>query len=342
MSGSLRFSTMHDVVAHINKNMDSKEELTRCIDSLLRRVGGTFEAVRKGSCRQNRRQLVKEGGTTLILDILARYNTEELLIETCCSVLVRIANLPDDEGSSHTESMLQLGARTIIDECMANTKDDKGLVRPGTQKFSDQLNLRGGPSAVRDIRRQILALEFIRTQDLVQSAYPKYQRKVEQPSADVAYNVKTKKGPEAEMVDWLYTLDYEAFVKQVVAHMNCYKTVLAVQEAGNEAFFEYARCTTDVMPCIKFDGCGAVIRSFDLFPDTPRVIWKASNSVTEMCLQHLALASELGKQGVVQRLVSAWDKMLDANDFAVQQQIVWAIGGLARIPTNVERFKTEG
>jgi hypothetical protein len=283
--------------------------------------------------------MVKQGFIELIIDIMARYSSEELLCGVSCKVLFYIGSLPD----SPVEQMLQLGARALLDEVMENNKDDKGQVRPDINQFNEMLNKLGGTSAVRDIRRQILALEFVKTQTLLKDAYgDKYQRKEEQASADVAYNIKIKKGPEAVLVDWLYTLDYNQCIHTIVDHMERYKAVRAVQEAGCEAFYEYATSAVDVIPCIKGGGCKSICNAFDYFPDSPRLLWKACNAVNEMSLRHNPLAAELGKQGVIKRLVKAWEKMIDANDSAVQQQIIWALGALAKLPVNMERFKTDG
>ena len=280
----------------------------------------------------------------LIIDIMQKYHDEEILIRSCCRVLYNIALLADKIlPTPPAETMLQLGARALLDECMEANRDNKGEVPPDIQLLNNILNQKGGQSAVRDIRRQILALEFVKTQSLLKDAYgDKYKRKEEQKSADVAYNMKVKKGPEASLVDWLYTLDYSQCIATIVEHMGRYKTVLSVQEAGCESFYEYARSAVDVLPCIKGGGCEALRNSFDYFPTSPRLIWKAANAVNEMSLQHQALASELGKVGVIKRLVVVWEKMMDANDAAVLQQIIWAFGALARIDNNIERFKKEG
>ena len=68
--------------------------------------------------------------------------------------------------------------------------------------------------------------------------------------------------------------------------MSRYKAVLSVQEAGCEAFYEYARSAVDVIPCIKGGGCKSIVQAFDYFPDSPRLIWKACNAVNEMSLHH--------------------------------------------------------
>jgi hypothetical protein len=336
---SVRTLSLSDVMAKINKNMDSKEDLLSLMDSLRRRAGGTFAILRPKSCKRNRLAMVKQGYIPLIVDIMHKYVNEELLVGSSCKVLFYLGSLPD----SPVEDMLQLGARALVDEIMETNRDDKGNVRPEISQFNTMLNKLGGTSAVRDIRRQILALEFVKTQTLLKDAYgDRYERKPEQKPADVAYNVAIKKGPEASLVDWLYTLDYAQCIGIIVEHMSRYKAVLSVQEAGCEAFYEYARSAVDVIPCIKGGGCKSIVQAFDYFPDSPRLIWKACNAVNEMSLHHNVLAAELGKNGVIKRLVAAWEKMMDTNDSAVQQQIIWALGALAHVPINMERFKTDG
>ena len=336
--------SVSEILSKINKNMDSKEDLLPLLDSLGRRTGGAFQWARKKSIRTNVVTCVKMDFIELIIDIMQKYHDEEILIRSCCRVLYNISFLPDTVMPiPPTETMLQLGARALLDECMEANRDDKGEVPLDIKLFNNILNQKGGQSAVRDIRRQILALEFVKTQSLLKDAYgDKYKRKEEQKSADVAYNIKVKKGPEASLVDWLYTLDYSQCIATIVDHMGRYKDVLSVQEAGCESFYEYGRSAVDVIPCIKGGGCEALRNSFDYFPTSSRLIWKAATAVNEMCLQHQALASELGKVGVVKRLVVAWEKMMDANDAAVLQQIIWALGALARIDNNIERFKQEG
>ena len=69
---SLRTLTLADVMVKMNKEMDQKDDLLLCMDSLRRRVGGTFEIIRPKSCRRNRIQMVKQGFIELIIDIMAR------------------------------------------------------------------------------------------------------------------------------------------------------------------------------------------------------------------------------------------------------------------------------
>ena len=157
---SVRTLSLSDVMAKINKNMDSKEDLLLLMDSLRRRAGGTFAILRPKSCKRNRLAMVKQGYIPLIVDIMHKYVNEELLVGSSCKVLFYLGSLPD----SPVEDMLQLGARALVDEIMETNRDDKGNVRPEISQFNTMLNKLGGTSAVRDIRRQILALEFVKTQ----------------------------------------------------------------------------------------------------------------------------------------------------------------------------------
>lgn len=83
-----------------------------------------------------------------------------------------------------------------------------------------------------------------------------------------------KHGDEHDMLTWLYTLDYQKVTVTIAAHMSRYHSELPVQEAGCEAWQEYAATATDLRPVLTSGGCGAVVKALDKFKTKRRLVWK--------------------------------------------------------------------
>ena len=87
---------------------------------------------------------------------------------------------------------------------------------------------------------------------------------------------KMKHGDEHDMLTWLYTLDYQKVTVTIAAHMSRYHSELSVQEAGCEAWQEYAATATDLRPVLTSGGCGAVVKALEKFKAKRRLVWKVT------------------------------------------------------------------
>ena len=159
-------------------------------------------------------------------------------------------------------------------------------------------------------------------------------------SADPEFNenLKKKKGDEAEMLDWLYSLDYQKVTVIIVQHMKRYAHEKEVAECGVECWQEFARTAVDVKPIMTSGGCKTIVEALKTFKKEESVVWRACACIYEMC-KHELLCSELGKSGIIPHMVEAYNFFDGQHD--MQQQVsrggrieIWS---LANFPSSSGR-----
>merc|ERR1719446_1542792 len=128
--------------------------------------------------------------------------------------------------------------------------------------------MKGVKVACKELRRIIVSLEYIKNQTLIDEMLGstavkgknKQESVEEMLGADPEFNenLKKKKGDEADMLDWLYSLDYQKVTVIIVQHMKRYAHEKEVAECGVECWQEFARTAVDVKPIMTSGGCKTI------------------------------------------------------------------------------------
>lgn len=300
---------------------------------------------RKKACRA----VVAGGGLELLLDMLRMWRADEIMVRATLRTLTAVAaNDAEDAGQ-----ILDIGGRRVIE--MIDELHEEGEVRLESRRLLQVLTKHGAKSALREMKKLMVALEYIKNQALlkehqagsaevqlesgVQRMLQQDEERNKEADAAEQSNKNKARGSEADMLAWLYKLDYQTLCATVCSHMKLYHTEIKVQESGCEVWTEFARTASDMKPLLQSGGCLCLSKAFEQFRTRPQLVWKASSAIAAMA-RHDVLSSELGKRGCVQLLVEAYHKFNTRSD--IQQQVIWALDAMSLFDTNIGRFKDFG
>jgi len=324
---------------HYSLVPSERDFMVDACDALYRRAHSRFN--RHKHCED----ILEEGGIELLLDVIKLWTQDEVMVRAAVRALTPLAKDTGDEA----EHILELGGRAIMDEIQQLHRQDNDVLKECKQLLN-VLTKKGSAIAVKEMRKLMVAMDYIKNQTLINNLLGK-----EHGAMSVADEVKEelkphleddgekaakmKHGDEHDMLTWLYTLDYQKVTVTIAAHMSRYHSELSVQEAGCEAWQEYAATATDLRPVLTSGGCGAVVKALEKFKAKRRLVWKGLMAVAQMA-SHEILCSELGKRGAIATVVDMFHTY--ENDVPLQQQALWSLDALSTYDTNVERFSQNG
>ncbi|KAJ8599098.1 hypothetical protein CTAYLR_008870 [Chrysophaeum taylorii] len=286
-------------------------------ESISRRV--RWWPIRRG----NLKVISELSGIEMLIDVLKVW-LDDMPVATCA---VRAITMIASRSQSEADRVLEFGGLAITENCL-NVHSDDREVQQATKKLIKVLTSRSSNLAQREIR--ICCACAMNNVDL----------KCAIELGRIMSNDRRQRANSAvDSVTRHRSADMASLVRTVLNHMNSHLWSQQVQDAGLDALTEFGRRPTDVEAALlSCNAPEAVVNAMLKHPKSFEVQWKACLAITLMA-ESSPLASDLGKRGAVKALKLTYTNF--NNDREVQQQVMWALGALSTVSTNVERFQRE-